>query len=149
MRAFSFAHTRCLVNFAAKSRRRASIKPRRLHKLKTTPSSNGILTARAVFWAAARAHYSRAVNKHRPREILLVFEPRGVTYLACCKCLPREILLQLADFDLYAAFCVGEAYGSSAAVLAAANFIIDRAFLQALFKAVAARVATAEDRLAI
>jgi len=60
MRAFSFAHTRCLVNFAAKSRRRAPIKPRRLQSLGGYSPSNGILTARAVFEAAARAHHSRA-----------------------------------------------------------------------------------------
>ena len=87
------------------------------------------------FEAATEVHYFRALTDISPRVLFvrdLLAPPCGVTYLACCKCLPREILLQFANFDLHAAFCVGEAYGSSAAVLAAANFIIDRASLQAL-----------------
>ncbi len=153
MRAFSFTHTRCLVNFAAKSRRRAPIKPRRLQSLGGYSPSNGILTARAVFWAAARAHYSRAfINVRCAKFYSFAICSRRLwnSVSRAYKHPPRKILLQLADFDFYAVFCVGEAYRSSAAVLVAANLIIDRASLQALREAMAlARVATAEDRFAV
>lgn len=153
MRAF-LSHIRAAwLNFIAKSRRRASIKPRRLRSLGGYPPSNGILIARAVFCAAARAHYSRAFTRRLAARILLVRDllaPPAESHLARYKYPPREILLKLADFNLYSALCVGEAYGSSAAVLVAANLIIDRAVLQALREATAlACVAAAKDRLAV